>query len=119
MKVKYKGPLAEAAVSGVGIVKRGEIRKVADDLGKRLILSGSFIEILEPKRIQPKRLPPKPKRTWTPKEAKKKEPKVEPVKVEPKVEPMVEPKVEPSEEPIIEEPVPLPPREEDIEELEE
>lgn len=53
MKVKYKGPLAQAMVWKVGVFKRGEIRDVPPSVGIKLVQSGSFIEI--PTEIKPER----------------------------------------------------------------
>lgn len=64
MKVKYKGPLAEATVPRVGKFKKGEIRNLPDDVARGLIASGSFIYIPEPKPM-----PPKKRTKWVPKKA--------------------------------------------------
>lgn len=60
MKVKYKGPLPKAVIPRVGVFIRGKEVEVSEELGKRLLSTGSFIQVIV---LEPKKMPPKTK-TW-------------------------------------------------------
>jgi len=94
MKVRYKGPLIRAVVPRIGLFERGEVVRVADDVGERLIASGSFERVIEPKKRR--KSPRKKVRSIKPPEEKKEEePKEEVPLPEPPKEEEKAPEVKP------------------------